>query len=44
MLNGLGIETGVSLEQLSAAARFIATRLDHMLPSRYAAATAPHGA
>jgi isopropylmalate/homocitrate/citramalate synthase len=38
MLDGLGIETGVSLEVLSAASRFIATRLDHALPSRYAQA------
>lgn len=39
MLNGLEIETGVSLEALSAASRFIATRIDHELPSRYAQAT-----
>jgi isopropylmalate/homocitrate/citramalate synthase len=38
MLNGLGVETGVSLEALSAASRFIATRLDHVLPSKFAAA------
>ncbi|OFW24017.1 MAG: hydroxymethylglutaryl-CoA lyase [Acidobacteria bacterium RIFCSPLOWO2_02_FULL_65_29] len=38
MLNGLGIETGVSLPDLSEATRFIASRIDHTLPSRYAAA------
>jgi isopropylmalate/homocitrate/citramalate synthase len=42
MLNGLGVETGVSLEALSAASRFIATRLDHALPSRYAQAARAH--
>jgi hydroxymethylglutaryl-CoA lyase len=40
MLNGLGVETGVSLPALSEASRFIATRLDHPLPSRYAQAAA----
>lgn len=38
MLDGLGIETGVSLSMLSAASAFIAARLDHPLPSRYAQA------
>ena len=38
MLDGLGIETGVSLPALSEASRFIASRLDHPLPSRYAQA------
>ena len=38
MLDGLGIETGVSLAALSEASAFIATRLDHRLPSRYAQA------
>jgi hydroxymethylglutaryl-CoA lyase len=38
MLNGLGIETGVSLPALSEASAFIARRLDHPLPSRYAQA------
>ena len=38
MLNGLGIETGVSLTALSEASRFIAARIDHRLPSRYAQA------
>jgi hydroxymethylglutaryl-CoA lyase len=40
MLDGLGIETGVSLEKLSEASAFIAEHLDHRLPSRYAQATA----
>jgi hydroxymethylglutaryl-CoA lyase len=35
MLNGLGIDTGVSLDGVAAASRFIATKLDHALPSRY---------
>jgi hydroxymethylglutaryl-CoA lyase len=38
MLNGLGIDTGVSLPALSEASAFIASRLDHPLPSRYAQA------
>jgi len=40
MLDGLGLDTGVDLEALSAASRFIAARLDHPLPSRYAQARA----
>jgi hydroxymethylglutaryl-CoA lyase len=40
MLDGLDIETGVSLPALSQASAFIATRLDHRLPSRYAQAVA----
>ncbi len=40
MLNGLGIETGVSLEALSEATAFIGTKIDHPLPSRYAQAAA----
>jgi hydroxymethylglutaryl-CoA lyase len=40
MLDGLGIETGVSLEALSEASAWIATRIDHRLPSRYAQAVA----
>jgi isopropylmalate/homocitrate/citramalate synthase len=40
MLNGLGAETGVSLETLTEASAFIASRLDHPLPSRYAQAVA----
>ncbi len=40
MLNGLGLETGVSLSALSEASAFIAKRLDHPLPSRYAQAAA----
>jgi isopropylmalate/homocitrate/citramalate synthase len=38
MLDGLGIETGVSLPELSKASAFIGSRLDHRLPSRYAQA------
>ena len=38
MLNGMGVETGVSLPMLSEASAFIASRLDHPLPSRYAQA------
>ena len=38
MLDGLGIETGVSLEGVSAASAFIQTKIDHPLPSRYAQA------
>jgi hydroxymethylglutaryl-CoA lyase len=40
LLDGLGIETGVSLTNLSEASAFIGTRLDHPLPSRYAQAIA----
>ncbi|MGE3489228.1 MAG: hydroxymethylglutaryl-CoA lyase [Vicinamibacterales bacterium] len=35
MLNGLGVETGVDLAGVAAASRFIESRLDHRLPSRY---------
>ena len=35
MLNGLGIETGVSLDGVASASRFIESKLDHALPSRY---------
>lgn len=35
MLNGLGIETGVSIDAVESASRFIETTLDHTLPSRY---------
>jgi hydroxymethylglutaryl-CoA lyase len=38
MLNGLGVQTGVSLPALGDASAFIASRLDHPLPSRYAQA------
>jgi hydroxymethylglutaryl-CoA lyase len=38
MLDGLGIDTGVSLTAVAAAAAFIGARLDHRLPSRYAQA------
>ena len=40
MLNGLGVETGVSLEGIGEASAFIASRIDHRLPSRYAQAAA----
>jgi hydroxymethylglutaryl-CoA lyase len=39
MLDGMGIETGVSLSRLSRASAFIESRLDHRLPSRFAQAT-----
>ncbi len=35
MLDGLGIKTGVSLERIVESSRFIETRLDHRLASRY---------
>jgi isopropylmalate/homocitrate/citramalate synthase len=35
MLNGLEIETGVSLNAVTEASAFIESRLDHRLPSRY---------
>jgi isopropylmalate/homocitrate/citramalate synthase len=35
MLDGLGVETGVSLSALSKASGFIGRQLDHKLPSRY---------
>jgi hydroxymethylglutaryl-CoA lyase len=38
MLDGLEIETGVSLTALSSASAFIESRLDHRLPSRFAQA------
>jgi hydroxymethylglutaryl-CoA lyase len=40
MLDGLGIETGVQIDRVLAASRFIERRLGHPLASRYAAATA----
>ena len=40
MLNGLSRDTGVSLERLGEASAFIASRLDHPLPSRFAQAAA----
>jgi hydroxymethylglutaryl-CoA lyase len=40
MLEGLGLETGVSLAALSEATRFIGSKIDHPLPSRYAQAAA----
>ena len=41
MLDGLEIETGVSLEVLSNASEFMGARLDHPLASRYAQARHP---
>jgi hydroxymethylglutaryl-CoA lyase len=38
MLDGLGIETGVSLNAVTDASAFIESRLDHRLPSRYSQA------
>lgn len=35
MLNGLGIETGISIDAVALASRFIESKLDHVLPSRY---------
>jgi hydroxymethylglutaryl-CoA lyase len=35
MLNGLGIETGVSIDRVAAASRAIEAHLDHRLPSRF---------
>jgi len=35
MLNGLGVETGVSLSALAKASAFIQQQLDHALPSKY---------
>ena len=35
MLDGLEIETGISLDRVSAASAFMASRLDHPLPSRH---------
>ncbi len=40
MLDGLGIETGVRLDAVVAASRFIESRLGHRLPSRYLEAAA----
>ena len=40
MLNGMGLETGVSLKAVSEASAFIAARINHRLPSRYAQAVA----
>src|SRR6185436_8343338 len=40
LLDGLGVETGVSLKAIGDASAFIGKRLDHRLPSRYAQAVA----
>jgi hydroxymethylglutaryl-CoA lyase len=39
MLDGLGVRTGIALEGIASASRFIEQRLDHALPSRYVQAT-----
>jgi hydroxymethylglutaryl-CoA lyase len=44
MLDGLGIETGVSLAAVSEASAFISSKIDHRLPSRYAQAMAAKNA
>ena len=44
MLNGLGLDTGVSLARVTEASRFIGGKIGHRLPSRYAQAeAAPSG-
>jgi hydroxymethylglutaryl-CoA lyase len=40
MLDGLGMDTGVALAAVSDASAFIASKIDHRLPSRYAQAVA----
>ena len=40
MLDGLGIDSGVSIDAVSAASRFIEAKIDHKLPSRYLQAPA----
>ncbi len=40
MLDGMGIETGVSLTALGVATAFIGSKIDHPLPSKYAQAAA----
>lgn len=35
MLNGLEVETGVSLEKVTSASEFVSSKLDHPLPSRH---------
>ena len=39
MLNGLGVDSGVDLPAVAAASRFIESRLDHRLASRYLQST-----
>jgi hydroxymethylglutaryl-CoA lyase len=41
MLNGLGIETGVSLDGVVAASRLLTQSIDHALPSRYLQSVSP---
>jgi len=40
MLTGMGLETGVSLQGVSEASAFIASKIDHPLPSRFAQSVA----
>jgi hydroxymethylglutaryl-CoA lyase len=40
MLDGLGLDTGVSLAGVTDASTFIASKIDHPLPSRFAQAMA----
>lgn len=40
MLNGLGIDTGVSIDRVAQASRLIESKLDHRLPSRFLQAPA----
>ena len=42
LLNGLGLNTGVDLDAVVEASRFIESRLDHRLPSRYYRAVTAH--
>jgi hydroxymethylglutaryl-CoA lyase len=44
MLDGMGIETGVSIERVLEASRFIEQKIGHPLASRYAAAVRGHKA
>ena len=43
MLNGLGVETGIDIEALTDASRFIESRVGHPLASRYYQAVAARG-
>jgi isopropylmalate/homocitrate/citramalate synthase len=44
MLHGMGIETGVDIDQVAAASRALGPRLGHTLPSRYLQACSARGA
>ena len=41
MLDGLGVETGVDISMVAAASRFIESRLNHSLPSRFLQSSQP---